>query len=75
MPTPHPSLTVRSGLHAGEVTKYGTGWCPDTQRWKKVLDSAGVKYDYIDCDQIECPCYVKSFPALNFNDRIFINLG
>ena len=35
---------------AERVTVYGADWCGDTIRTKRQLDSAGVKYDYIDID-------------------------
>jgi mycoredoxin len=34
-----------------KVKVYGAGWCGDTQRSLKQLDSFGVAYDYIDVEQ------------------------
>jgi mycoredoxin len=33
-----------------QVSIYGTDWCGDTRRSLRVLDTAGVEYDYIDID-------------------------
>lgn len=34
-----------------KVKVYGAGWCGDTQRSLKQLDTLGVAYDYIDVEQ------------------------
>lgn len=33
-----------------QLSVYGTDWCPDVRQSRKVLDSAGVKYKYINLD-------------------------
>jgi glutaredoxin-like protein len=35
------------------ITMYGADWCGDCRRSKKLLDSMGVDYKYIDVDAIE----------------------
>ncbi len=35
---------------AGQVKIYGADWCGDTRRALRVLDTTGVKYDYINID-------------------------
>jgi mycoredoxin len=35
---------------AEQVRIYGADWCGDTRRALRVLDTAGVQYDYIDID-------------------------
>ena len=35
---------------AEQVRIYGADWCGDTRRALRVLDKAGVPYDYIDVD-------------------------
>lgn len=35
---------------AGQVTIYGADWCGDTRRALRVLDTTGVKYDYVNID-------------------------
>jgi mycoredoxin len=32
------------------ITMYGAEWCGDCRRSKKLLDSMGVDYDYIDLE-------------------------
>lgn len=32
------------------ITVYGTKWCPDCHRAKRVLDERGVSYTWIDVD-------------------------
>ncbi len=34
-----------------KIKMYGTRWCGDTLRAKKVLDESGVEYDYIDINK------------------------
>jgi mycoredoxin len=34
-----------------KVKVYGAGWCGDTQRSRRQLDSLGVAYDYIDVEE------------------------
>lgn len=34
-----------------KVTVYGTDWCGDTVRARRVLDRSGVRYDYINIDE------------------------
>ncbi len=34
-----------------ELTVYGTGWCPDVRRSRRLLDTAGVPYRYVDLDE------------------------
>ena len=33
-----------------EITMYGAAWCGDCRRSKKLLDSIGVDYEYIDLE-------------------------
>ncbi len=35
---------------AEHVKIYGADWCGDTRRALRILDAAGVSYDYIDID-------------------------
>jgi mycoredoxin len=36
-----------------DIKVYGTDWCGDTHRARRVLDRKGVAYDYIDIDEDE----------------------
>jgi glutaredoxin-like protein len=36
-----------------DITMYGAAWCSDCRRSKKLLDSMGVDYEYIDVEAIE----------------------
>jgi len=33
------------------ITVYGTVWCPDTLRARRVLDRMGVRYRWVDIDR------------------------
>ena len=33
------------------VKVYGADWCGDTRHTRELLDSLGVKYDYVDVEQ------------------------
>lgn len=33
------------------ITFYGTGWCPDSRRSRRLLDGLGISYAYVDLDQ------------------------
>ena len=35
------------------ITMYGADWCGDCRRSKKLLDTMGVDYEYIDVEAIE----------------------
>jgi mycoredoxin len=35
------------------ITMYGADWCGDCRRSKRLLDSMGVDYEYIDVEAIE----------------------
>ncbi|HEY1531711.1 MAG TPA: glutaredoxin domain-containing protein [Galbitalea sp.] len=35
------------------ITMYGADWCSDCRRSKKLLDSMGVDYTYVDVERIE----------------------
>tara|TARA_B100000686_G_C16752230_1_gene953259 strand:+ start:453 stop:698 length:246 start_codon:yes stop_codon:yes gene_type:complete len=34
-----------------KITVYGTNWCPDCSRSKRLLDSKGLEYMWIDIEQ------------------------
>ena len=36
-----------------EITLYGADWCSDCRRSKKLLETMGVAYNYIDVEAIE----------------------
>ena len=36
---------------AEQVKIYGADWCGDTRRALRVLESAGVKFDYVNVDE------------------------
>lgn len=35
------------------ITMFGAEWCSDCRRSKRLLDSLGVDYDYIDLEAVE----------------------
>lgn len=39
-------------LNPARVTMYGAEWCSDCRRSKRLLDSRGVDYDYVDLEAI-----------------------
>ena len=38
---------------SNDITVYGTDWCGDTVATRRHLDSAGVKYNYVNIDEDE----------------------
>ena len=46
-------LCAGSGLGSGELTVYGTSWCPDCRRAKRLLAEASVEYGEVDIDADE----------------------
>lgn len=34
------------------IVVYGTTWCPDCQRSKKVLEERGVGYEWVDIERV-----------------------
>lgn len=59
-----------------KIIMYGTRWCGDTRRSRKILDNIKVEYDWINIDQDpEAEVYVKkinkgfrSVPTILFPD-------
>ena len=39
-------------LNPARVTMYGAEWCGDCRRSKRLLDSRGIDYDYIDLETV-----------------------
>ena len=38
---------------AAPITMFGAEWCGDCRRSKKLLDTLGVTYDYVDLEAVE----------------------
>ncbi|MBC8139229.1 MAG: glutaredoxin family protein [Fibrella sp.] len=63
------------------LTVYGADWCGDTTRTRRLLDEAGVHYEYVDVDN--SPADEKKIadwnlgrailPTLDLNGTISIN--
>jgi glutaredoxin-like protein len=47
-----PSPTVEVDMTT-PITMYGADWCGDCRRSKKLLDTMGIDYEYIDVEAIE----------------------
>lgn len=46
---------------AKKIIMYGTSWCGDTRRARKLLEEENIDYEWIDIDQDESAAqYVKS---------------
>ncbi|WP_448628057.1 glutaredoxin family protein [Geodermatophilus sp. URMC 64] len=45
-----PAVTVRPAVATAPVTVYGNRWCGITQMTRRLLDRAGVPYQYVDLD-------------------------
>jgi len=37
----------------GRIKVYGNSWCPDSRRARKIFESMGCDYDFIDVDKDE----------------------
>ena len=42
---------TRRVIDRRRITVYGTQWCADCRRAKKLLDEQGVSYSWVDVDQ------------------------
>lgn len=59
-----------------EITMYGTTWCGDCHRSRKLLDQRGIEYIWIDVDKEEAALqYIKELnsgrrvvPTIVFSD-------
>ncbi len=59
-----------------KIIMYGTRWCGDTRRSRKILDNLKVEYEWINIDQVpEAEAHVKkinkgyrSVPTILFPD-------
>ncbi|MGY1722603.1 glutaredoxin family protein [Blastococcus sp. SYSU DS0533] len=45
-----PAVRVRPAVGTAPVTVYGNRWCGITQMTRRLLDRAGVPYQYVDLD-------------------------
>jgi glutaredoxin-like protein len=61
------------------ITMYGAEWCGDCRRSKRLLDSLGVAYDYIDVANDDAGKDVAigisgkmSIPVITFSDGTFV---
>ena len=57
---------------------YGAEWCGDCRRSKKVLDTLGVDYEYVELEAVpEAPAIAegiagrKNIPVISFPDGAF----
>jgi len=44
---------TESTTSAAPITMFGAEWCGDCRRSKKLLDTLGVAYDYVDLEAVE----------------------
>ena len=61
-----------------KITMYGAEWCGDCRRSKKLLDTLGVDYDYIDLEAVPEAAAIaegiagrKNIPVISFPDGAF----
>jgi glutaredoxin-like protein len=61
------------------ITMYGAEWCGDCRRSKRLLDSLGVAYEYIDVANDDAGKDVaigisgkQSIPVITFSDGTFV---
>lgn len=63
-------------MNQQKIVVYGTDWCPDCWRAKKVLDEHKIDYSWVDIEQdLEARAYVervnngkRSVPTIVFGD-------
>lgn len=60
-------MKIKSKLKAGNVTVYGADWCSWTTKQKENLDANGIEYNYVNCDNGNCPDIVQGFPTTVIN--------
>lgn len=73
------SLAAGRGLGASRLVVYGSSWCPDCRRAKRVLDEAQAKFEEVDIDldpAAETEVIARSggrrvVPTLRFDDRVW----
>jgi hypothetical protein len=63
-------MIIRTNLHAGALTVYGTESCGWTKKQLAYLDKKGLPYKFIDCDKQGCPDFVSGFPTLDQDGKI-----
>lgn len=72
-------LLAGEGLDSGNVVLYGSSWCPDCRRARRLLDDAGVGYREVVVDEdpkAEALILTRSggrrvVPTLLFGERLF----
>ena len=72
------NTSLEDSIMSGEqtITVYGTKWCPDCYRARRVLDGRDIPYTYIDIHRDKQACtYVeqvnhgnRSVPTIQFPD-------
>ena len=62
-------MKIKSKLKAGNaaVTVYGADWCGWTTKQRDNLDAKGIDYEYVNCDNGQCPEVVQGFPTTVIN--------
>ena len=63
-------MLVKTDLHAGEITLYGTEWCSWTQKQRQYLDGKGLQYSFVNCDKQSCPDFVNGYPTLVMDGQV-----
>jgi mycoredoxin len=59
-----------------QITMYGTSWCPDCARAKRVMSKHGVKYAWVNIEEdatgrayvVRVNCGYRSVPTIVFPD-------
>lgn len=77
-PVEAEGLARGEGL-GGDVVLYGSSWCPDCRRAKRVLDEAGISYrDIVIDEDLKAECLVlersggrRVVPTILFGGRVF----
>lgn len=63
-------MIVKTDLHAGALTVYGTENCGWTKKQLAYLQKKNIPFTFVNCDTGSCPSFVSGFPTLEHDGVI-----
>lgn len=55
-----------------DITLYGSHACPWCNKQEEHFKRKNLSYRFVNCPTESCPEFVKSFPTIVVNDRVFV---
>lgn len=55
----------------GAIIVYGSKTCPWCIKQEAYMKYKGIPYDFVDCNNQECPGFVESYPTISMNGQVY----